>query len=489
MKFRAFFCSLALLCCAFDLSAFKAYFDYEVFQTPDQKPYVECITALVGSSFSVAPTASGKFAAKANLVIIISQGDKVIDFRKVTVDGPEVDGNISSDFLSLERFNLPAGEYDLTVELSDAFLTTAPDIFTQKLVINSNAQIAAISDIQLVSAYTPTQEINAFSKSGYDLLPLVSNYFSSEMNSIVFYAELYNTDSLFGLGSAFISTLCIVDKYNSEIAECKRIKREKAARVIPVLQSVDITNLPTGEYRIRLEIRDKNNDLVVSQEQVIVRNKVAAMAENKALIPASLIASSWAASFTNPDSLYEIIRAHSPIAKTQDLNTINYSLKTKNLQEMQSFLYSFWLEHNPADPKGGFDLYMIDVKACQDNFATKIKKGWETDRGRVYLQYGKPSTRIIRNHDPDYWPFEIWHYYETNNKLHDRRLLFINTTLNTDMELIHSDIPGEVQNNDWKRLARSRGMSDVGTVGRNTNSQGTDPYSGDELEDLWYNPH
>jgi len=57
------------------------------------------------------------------------------------------------------------------------------------------------------------------------------------------------------------------------------------------------------------------------------------------------------------------------------------------------------------------------------------------------------------------------------------------------MELIHSDIPGEVQNNDWKRLARSRGMSDVGTVGRNTNSQGTDPYSGDELEDLWYNPH
>lgn len=489
MKFRAFFCSLALLCCAFDLSAIRVYFDYKVFMTPDQKPYVECITAFDGTSFTLTNTDSGKKAAKANLVLIFSQDNKVIDFRKVTVDGPEVEGNASSDFLSLERFNLPVGEYELTVEVSDALTGLAPDIFSQKLAINSNAQIAAISDIQLVSAYSPTQDANAFSKSGYDMLPLVSNYFSSDMNSIVFYAELYNTDSLFGAGSAFVSSLCIVDKYNTELAECKRLKREKAARVIPVLQSIDISGLATGEYRIRLEIRDKNNELVVAKEQLIVRNKVEQMETGRPVIPPSLIASSWAANFTNADSLYEIIRAHTPIAATMDRNTIEYSLKEKNLQEMQSFLYSFWLDRNPADPKGAFELYLIDVKACQENFATKIKKGWETDRGRVYLQYGKPSTRIIRNHDPDYWPFEIWHYYETNNKLHDRRLLFINTTLNTDMELLHSDIPGEVQNNDWKRLARSRGMSDVGSLGRTTNNQGIDPYSRDEIEDLWYNPH
>jgi len=489
MKFRVLLSLLALLCSAFDLFAVRAYFDYEVFLTPDQKPYVECITAFEGATFSLAPTASGKKAAKANLVLIISQGEKVIDFRKVTVDGPEVDDFASTDFLSLERFSLPYGEYTITVELSDANTALAPDVFSQKLVINSSNQIAAISDIQLISAYSPTQEPNAFSKSGFDLLPLVSNYFSSEMNNILFYAELYNTDSLFGAGNAFVSTLCIVDKYNNELAECKRIKREKAARVIPTLQSIDISTLPTGEYRIRLEIRDRTNQLVVAQEQIIVRNKVEQIAADRPAIPASLIATSWAADFTSADTLYEIIRSHIPISGAQDLNTIDFSLKEKNLQEMQSFLYSFWLERNPADPKGGFELYMLDVKACQDNFATKIKKGWETDRGRVYLQYGKPSTRIVRNHDPDYWPFEIWHYYETNNKLHDRRLLFINTTLNTDMELLHSDIPGEVQNADWKRLARSRGMSDVGTVGRNSNNQGTDPYSQDELEDLWYNPH
>jgi hypothetical protein len=57
------------------------------------------------------------------------------------------------------------------------------------------------------------------------------------------------------------------------------------------------------------------------------------------------------------------------------------------------------------------------------------------------------------------------------------------------MELLHSDIPNEIRNFDWKNLVRSRQMNDPSSVGRIGNNQNIDPYSGDELEDLWYNPH
>jgi len=57
------------------------------------------------------------------------------------------------------------------------------------------------------------------------------------------------------------------------------------------------------------------------------------------------------------------------------------------------------------------------------------------------------------------------------------------------MELLHSDIPTETKNYDWKNLVRSRQMSDPASAGRIGNNQNRDPYSGDELEDLWYNPH
>ncbi|MBL0317573.1 MAG: GWxTD domain-containing protein [Flavobacteriales bacterium] len=85
------------------------------------------------------------------------------------------------------------------------------------------------------------------------------------------------------------------------------------------------------------------------------------------------------------------------------------------------------------------------IAAVKANFATRIKPGWQTDRGRVYLKYGKPNTRIQRPSDPDYWPFEIWHYYVTDSNLHNRRFLFYDTNLSGDMELLHSDVPEEVK--------------------------------------------
>jgi hypothetical protein len=95
----------------------------------------------------------------------------------------------------------------------------------------------------------------------------------------------------------------------------------------------------------------------------------------------------------------------------------------------------------------------------------------------------------MRPNDPDYWPFEIWHYYETNDGLHDRRFLFVNTTLGQDYELLHSDVPAEPKNNDWPNLVNSRTMNTPSDVNRSSNAQSRDPQSGDELQELWYTPH
>jgi GWxTD domain-containing protein len=200
------------------------------------------------------------------------------------------------------------------------------------------------------------------------------------------------------------------------------------------------------------------------------------------------VANSFAGQYKDSLILKEHIRCLTPIARGNEKESILSAVKGYNLIQLQGFLYQFWYKRNPLSPELSCAQYLELVNACKE-FETSIKKGWETDRGRVYLQYGKPSTRVIRNHDPDYWPFEIWHYYETNNHLHNKRLLFYNTSLNGDMELLHTDIPGEIMNYDWKNLVRSRQMSDPATVTRNQNNQRQDPYSGDELEGLWYNPH
>jgi GWxTD domain-containing protein len=245
-------------------------------------------------------------------------------------------------------------------------------------------------------------------------------------------------------------------------------------------------SLQAGSYAIHLELLDQQYKPLISQDRFIEMRRFMSETELLKMVDLSL---TFVSKYTEEAVLMEHIKSLLPIAQNAEKNAIDYQAPTYNLKQKQGFLYYFWQKRNPSNPQLAWENYQKELAAVDKEFGSRIKKGWETDRGRVYLQYGRPSTRVVRNNNPDYWPFEIWHYYETNNHLHDRRLLFYNTALDGDFELLHSDIPGERTNFDWKNLVRSRQMNSPGVISRLKNNQARDPYSMDELEDLWYNPH
>jgi GWxTD domain-containing protein len=486
-------CLMTLFLLAVEMSAVRVIFDYRVFHAPGEGPYVEFVTSFDAATFKHVPADSGLVQAHAELNLIVSRLGSIVDFRKVRVDGPQVKMGEEADFLSVERFMLPCGIYELEVEVSDLGAQNGvKESMSQKIEINNPSSGVFISDIQFVSAYRPSTEDNAFSKSGYDMLPFVSNYFPTSLNSIIFYSEIYRSDSVFGAGNGFLSTVCVLDAAENEIENCKRMKREKAASVVPMLQVLDISDLPTGEFKVRVEVRSRENQLVYIRERKFSRNKINAITETPAMVKAGVdeVASSFAATYTDKDSLYSLILWHIPIAGDADKYTIDRQLENSELAVLQGFLYNFWYKRDSADPEGAFRAYEQNCKIVKDNFETRIKPGWQTERGRVYLQYGKPNTRIVRPHDPDYWPFEIWHYYETDNNLHNRRFLFYDTTLMGDMELLHSDVPAEPKNFNWKEMVRSRPSAlNMSDASRNNANQRVDTNSRDEIDNLWFTPH
>ena len=483
---------VSLLLTAGQLLAMRVTFDYRVFHAPEIGPYAEFVTSFDASTFQHRSLDSGYVQANAELMLVLSAGGKIIDARKVLVDGPQIKGLDRADFLSIERFTVPSGSYSLELEVRDL---NAADGKVEKL--SQEIEIAVptagifLSDVELVSAYRPSSEDNAFSKSGYDLIPYVSNYYGTSLNSLIFYAEIYRTDSVFGDGNAFVSSICIVNLKDNSVEFCKRMKKEKAARVVPMLQTLDITDVPAGQYLLRIEVRNRENVVVAVREREFSRNKIAELIEPEAqTVSPEQVSLSFASQFTVADSLREIILYHLPIAKDVDRDIIDRQIPKADLTTMQGFLYTFWWKRNPENPEAAFREYEKNIRIVKDNFETRIKRGWQTDRGRVYLQYGKPNTRIVRHNEVDYWPFEIWHYYETDNNLHNRRFLFYDTTLMGDLELLHSDVPGEVKNFNWKDMVRSRpaalNMSDASS---NNANQRTDSNSRDEIENLWYSPH
>ncbi len=482
---------LIILLSTLESSAVRVIFDYRIFHAPSEGPYVEVITSFEGATFELVPADSGLFQSHAEMTLIFNRNGEIVDFRKVAIDGPLVQNGNPSDFMSLERFMLPQGVYDLEVEIRDlGNPAKSPESLYQKIEINNPSTGAFISDIEFVTAYRQATEVSSFSKSGYDILPYVSNYFPTSLNSLIFYAELYGTDVMFGAGSAFVSNVCVIDAKDNAIENCKKIKREKSAMVVPMLQTLDISDLPTGDYKIRIEIRDRENQLVYLKERDFTRNKVELI--DPATIPISdaAVAGSFVMQFKDRDQLYDYILYHIPIANDIDRGTIDNQLQAADLQQLQGFLYTFWLKRDKENPEAAWRKYDESITAVKANFATRIKPGWQTDRGRVYLKYGKPNTRIQRPSDPDYWPFEIWHYYVTDSNLHNRRFLFYDTNLSGDLELLHSDVPEEIKNYQWKDMVRSRPAAlNASDASKQNSMQRTDPRGRDEIENLWYSPH
>jgi GWxTD domain-containing protein len=96
-----------------------------------------------------------------------------------------------------------------------------------------------------------------------------------------------------------------------------------------------------------------------------------------------------------------------------------------NDEERDQFIENFWLRRNPNpdSPENEFrEEHYARIAYSNDHFAAG-KPGWRTDRGHIYIAYGKPDNIDSHPSGGSYdrpieegggntstFPFEIWHY-------------------------------------------------------------------------------
>ena len=123
---------------------------------------------------------------------------------------------------------------------------------------------------------------------------------------------------------------------------------------------------------------------------------------------------------------------------------------------MQQFFLSFWIEKNSENPELAWLNYKEQVKIANKQFGFQTRPGYLTDRGRIYLQYGSPSAITRSQYEPSAYPYEIWQYDQLRN-LGNRKLVFYSPGIGmTDYELIHTNIPSEIYNEQWKMIVYGR---------------------------------
>ncbi|MBI1267741.1 MAG: GWxTD domain-containing protein [Cryomorphaceae bacterium] len=467
-------------------ASLKATFDLKHFLVPGENPYIETHLLIDGGTSVYAQLDSIWYQSTIATTVIIHKDGKVVDFRKININSPRIHNDEIADIIDIQRFLLEPGEYYLELELIDINNTDEePLVLFQEFTLELNNATAGVSDITFLSGYSKSTNPTDLTKSGYDLLPYISDHFPEEANKLVFYAEVYNTDVLFDATSQYLLTYYI--ESDAGIAtNTQRFLRETPKTVRPLLESIDISNLKSGAYVLKIEIRNRENELMA--ENGIMFFRTSQQSDEPAKMSASTAFSPHFMDFGNPDSINDYLLCLYPIASGIEFQTIEKLVANGDMTTKQNYFYHFWENQNIAEPMPAWQRYAIEVQYVKRKYSSPVLPGYLTDRGRVFLKYGKPNTIVIRHNEVDVYPFEIWHYYKIG-KFNNKRFLFYSRSVSTiDFELLHSDMYGELQNEDWQYIMRAKNNDLRPTDSGVNRSNPQDTFSGDELEDLFYNP-
>ncbi len=464
----------------------RATFDLKEFLIPGEGHFIETHISFDGRSLFW-PMNDSLVQASVEATLILNKGSEVIDFKKVRINSMPVPPGSESDFIDIQRFVTSKGEYLLEVQLQDL---NDPENriakFSQPLTIGLSLTAPCISDGFFVEAYAKTTEPNELTRSGYDILPLVSDYFPETVSKMIVYAEVYNAHTAGIEGDKYLLTSYLFGS-DGEVTGTRKYLRKDISQVTPILLTFDISELPSGSYNLIIEMRSPENEELASSALGFTR--VAALNKDfMALVNEDNYVGKPGLSFNNPDSIRSYVSWLYPLAQNVERNTIDAQVKVNDTETLQSFFQSFWEEREPEDPIGAWLRYVKEVWYVNKKYKSPIMDGYRTDRGRVFLQYGKPNTIVERHNNPNYFPLEIWHYYKIE-RFNDKRFLFYSrNVVNYDFNLLHSDMLGEVQNHDWPSIIRTKNNDLRPTDSALNRLAPRDTHSKDEIEDLFYNP-
>ena len=454
---------LSFILCIQQMNAgLKASFDFATFSTPSSAAYIETYLTVLGKSVVYKKNNKGKFQGEVEVSMLFKQNDSIKAVKKYVLHSQEIEDTIKGavNFIDVQRFALSNGVYDMELLVGDKNKSLAPYSINHKIIIDYGADNISVSDIEFLESYTKSGTPGMLNKSGFDLVPYVSDYYPDNLNRILFYCEGYNSAKVLGENEKIVLSYYIeAAETKTQMSDFGSFSIQKTGTVNVLLSTFNLNSLPTGKYNVVVEIKDKNNTVQAAKRKMFIRKNSKNLLSLNDLAAVD-ITNSFAQRITSRDTLVDHIRSLRPIASSAEKTFIDENVKTTKTELLQQFFFNFWTTRNTLAPESEWKRYYGEVKKVNANFGAINLKGYETDRGRVYLQYGPPDDRIVRNNETGSFPYEMWQYFKMKTQA-NRLFVFYNPDyVSSNYKLLHSDAVGELSNPDWQRLVQKDAAND-----------------------------
>lgn len=479
----------------------KAFLSYSTFYSPNESPYMESYISINGESVKYIKQSNGKFQAHLEILFTFERNDSIKFFQKILLKSPEIEDTTSKsiiNFLSIERFYIPEGSYSFNVSIQDINSKDAPIKSEEEITVFYPKEKTSISGIQLLSSVEKAETKTSKTKHGFNIHPYFSNFFPDYINQISFYYEIYNTKIMLGEPNKFINRYYIQDATNKQkVSPFIFQKTVKTSTVDLSFGNFDISELPSGNYYLVVEATDTTGTILAFNALFFQRSNPKFIRTNT--FTQLDITNTFVEKYNNFDTLLIYLDYLYPLAEDQDMMTRNAILmdiqqnmdsitlfkdyKKQKVAMMQHYLLDFWTRRDNVNPEKEWESYLEKVREVNYKYTSLKTKGYQTDRGRVYLKYGPPNSINAEPMGADSYPYEIWHYYMVKGQ-GNRKFIFYNyDRAQNSYILLHSDVTGETYEPQWEKILRNRRSAGV-----NSDIRTSTPVWGDRSRDFWTNP-
>ncbi len=347
-------------------------------------------------------------------------------------------------------YTLSKGLYNLEISATDIADTTNFVLYNEKIEItNVDPTNYAISDIQLATRIVSNSENkeSIFYKNTMEIFPNAHSIYTEKMPVLFFYCELYNLDSRANNGKE----VTLIQQLKSTNGRSLKAKYKTLSTKNSSIVEAGIINLkkyPTGSYILTLSIFEDSSDVGISSSKRFYLINESVKVANTYLTAEKLELQSSEYGIMSEEECDELFLQSIPLARKVDTDTYK---ELKNVDGKRKFLFDFWLarDQKPETQVNEFkEEYKERVDFVENRFRTFVSRGIETERGRVYLQFGEPDEMDQFPSEYNMKPYESWFY---NNIEGGVFFIFGDVSGYGNYELLHSTKRGELRDDAWQR--------------------------------------
>ena len=434
----------------------EASFQYFNFQNDNGVNYIETYLSFLSSELTYKRINSEEFQGSILINITIKDADVIYHVDKYLFKTPILKDTLTRQyFIDKQIIALNNGSYELTIDLTDTNSNKSSISASTSIKVNIPKNKICFSDIMILDEYRASDNKGPLYKSGYDIIPMQKqgDYFIDEPESnLNFYVEWYQPDTDTILNSGYLFNYFIENEQTHiPITGYNAVKRKTETHQKAHIGGFDISQLPSGNYNLVLQLLNRKGKSVIHKRLFFQRRNTKTILKPQDYESLNS-EGSFVDAFTIIEEVAENISSLFPIANVRERSYAANQLTAWDLEQMKKFFYGFWVLRNPLEPETEWNNYHQGVKKANELFSANKIKGFATDRGRIYLKYGTADYIENSVHDSNMLPYQIWNFNKIDEQT-NRVFIFAETAIGTnDYELIHSNVRGELYNQNWKDL-------------------------------------